>query len=146
MILKWVTQMFSLCHSSPTVKLPARNVHTSLAEHCAEIRCCQNSLYLCSCHKELLLLYFSLIERQACSGAHTGSNRLWQCWEAGGSSETTGTRQAEPSSRSNRARQSIPAGQVTGPNAFGKAWLHAWCTAELQTPHALLPNTGHHSH
>lgn len=89
MIFKWVTHMFSLCHSSPTVKLPARNVHTSLPEHCAEIRCCQNSIYLCSCHKELLFLYFSLIERQVCSGAQTGSNRLWQCWEARWSSERT---------------------------------------------------------
>lgn len=74
-IFKWVTHMFSLCHGSPTVKLPARNVHASLPEHCAEIRCCQNSIYLCSCHKELLL-YFSLIERQVCSGAQTGSNQL----------------------------------------------------------------------
>lgn len=76
-----MTHKRSLCHSSPTVKLPGRNVHTSLAEPCAEIRCCQNSIYLCSCHKELLLLYFSLIERQVCSSAQPGSNRLWRCWE-----------------------------------------------------------------
>lgn len=74
-IFKWVTHSFSLCLGSPTVKLPARNVHASLLEHCAEIRCCQNSIYLCSCHKELLL-YFSLIERQVCSCAQTDSNQL----------------------------------------------------------------------
>lgn len=60
MIFKWATHTFSLCGGSPTAKLPARNVHTSLPEHCTQIRCCQNSVYLCSCHKELLLLYFFL--------------------------------------------------------------------------------------
>lgn len=135
--------LFSLWHSSPTVKLPTRNVHTSLPGHCAEIRCCQNSIYLCSCHKELLLLYFSLIERQACSGAQTGSNRLWWCWEAGGSWERTMAQGchgvwAELQVWS-RASQSIPAGQVTGPNASRNAHLQMWWGALVRYRHPKHP-------